>query len=381
MPVRSIARPIGILILLVSFAYPSIAIAHDATPGASPVAGGLEVVASGLTNPRGFTWGDDGTLYLVLAGTGGDTQLEVQATPLPFMVGDSGSLATIVSGCPTPMAEGIPSLYWADAGWTWGPMDVVTIAGELYVLAGGGHTADAPNGIYRVLDDGSLELVADLATWASENPPAFIAPDYNVEGSWFDLETDGEKLWVSEAVGGRLLTVTREGEITLVADLSEGHLVPTGVALDGEGGAYVGFETTVPYPDGSSKVVHVAADGTVSDQWTGLTAVTDLVLGPDGVLYAAEMATNNLDAEPYLNPGSGRIVRQTGPDSMEDVVTDIDYPAYLGFDTEGSLYFTAPAFGENRGEGLGMLVRVDMSTIPVSMSGAMSDEQPTCASS
>ena len=30
-----------------------------------------EIVARGLTNPRGFTWGEDGTLYVALAGTGG----------------------------------------------------------------------------------------------------------------------------------------------------------------------------------------------------------------------------------------------------------------------------------------------------------------------
>ena len=31
----------------------------------------LEIIAGGLTNPRGFTWGEDGTLYVALAGTGG----------------------------------------------------------------------------------------------------------------------------------------------------------------------------------------------------------------------------------------------------------------------------------------------------------------------
>ena len=78
-----------------------------------------------------------------------------------------------------------------------------------------------------------------------------------------------------------------DGEITLYADLSEGHLVPTGIAVDDSGNAFVGFETTPPYENGASKVVKIAPDGTVSDAWTGLTAVTDVEIGPDGVLYAA----------------------------------------------------------------------------------------------
>lgn len=45
-------------------------------------------------------------------------------------------------------------------------------------------------------------------------------------------------------------------------------------------------------------MIHVTADGTVSDYWTGLTAVADLVMGPDGVLYAAEMATKGASCTP-----------------------------------------------------------------------------------
>ena len=48
----------------------------------------------------------------------------------------------------------------------------------------------------------------------------------------------------------------------------ERALVPTGIAGDAEGNAFVGFETTPPYADGSSKVVKVTPDGTVTDHWT-----------------------------------------------------------------------------------------------------------------
>jgi hypothetical protein len=359
----------------------SVAAAQVATPAAPPVPG-VTVIASGLTNPRGFTWGDDGTLYLALAGTGGTEQLVVEATPLPLYPGQSASIVSVANGCTTPIADGLPSLFLADAGWVFGVTDVAILNGELYALAAGSTDPNSPNGIYKVTTDGTVTLVADLASWFADHPPTVVAPDYEPTGNPFDMEAGTDRLWVTEAVGGRLVTVTPDGTITLVADLSKDHLVPDGLALDGKGGAYVGFETTPPYGTGASKVVHVAADGTVTDAWTGLTALTDVVLGPDGTLYAAEMATNNLEQAPFLRPNSGVIVRQTGPDALEEVVTDISYPVFFAFDPTGALYLDYPGFGtlENRGQGIGVLVSIDISSgTPVSLAG-METPTPTCAS-
>src|SRR5215208_5688248 len=45
--------------------------AQEASPVASPTTGAPSAVASGLVNPRGFLWTDDGTLFVAQAGTGG----------------------------------------------------------------------------------------------------------------------------------------------------------------------------------------------------------------------------------------------------------------------------------------------------------------------
>ena len=118
----------------------------------------------------------------------------------------------------------------------------------------------------------------------------------------------------------------------------------------------------------------------MTDAWTGLTAVTDIAMGPDGVLYAAEMSTGNADSAPFLQPNSGKIVRQTGADSLEEVVTDVPYPAFIGFDAAGALVLAYPGFGtpENRGEGIGSLVSIDISGgTSVSLAG-MEMPDPTC---
>lgn len=371
------------LLLALALSLASITVlAQESTPETGSLPDGVEVIASGLTNPRGFTWDASGNLYLALAGTGGPNQVVADGTPYPFFTGDSSSVVRVENGCTVPVAEGIVSNLWTDPGWIWGAMDVAVFNGQLYALLGGGGAdvgqPDRPNGVYVVNADGTIELFADLSAWFRDNPPAFIPFDYGADGSLFDLEADADRLWVTEAVGGRLISITADGTISLVADLSDDHRVPTGIAPAPDGGAYVNHETVVPFPDGAAVVIHVALDGTETDAWTGLTAGTDLAMGPDGVLYAAEMATGNLDEPPYLNPGTGRIVRQTGPDSSEPVVVDADYPVYLGFGPDGALYLTYPAFGEDAGEGLGALLRIDLAAdLPVSLAG-LGTLAPTC---
>jgi hypothetical protein len=370
-----------IVLPLVTVALAGVAVPHAPQAKAAGLPAGVEVVAAGLTSPRGFAWSPDGSLYMALAGSGGASRFEV-ADGFTMEIGLSSSVATVADGCATPVVAGLVSAHWVEPGWVWGAMDVAFIADELYVLvSGAGPTWLSPSsfsGVFRINDDATMTMVADVTTWLPDNPPAFTPPDYNADGSLFDLEAAGDALLLSEAVGGQLLRVTTAGEITTVADLSEGHLVPTGIAVDGEGNAYVGFETTPPYPDGASKVVKVTPDGTVSDEWTGLTAVTDVAIGPDGTLYAAEMATGNLDAEPFLRPGSGRVVRQNGPDGLEEVLTDVAYPVTLGFDTEGALHVAYPAFAPNAGAEQGALLRIDPATeTPISLAG-LEDLPSTC---
>ena len=163
-----------------------------------------------------------------------------------------------------------------------------------------------------------------------------------------------------------------DGTVTRVVDLSEQHRVPTGLAAAPQGGVYVGFLTPVPYPDGTSRVIHVAPDGTVTEVWTGLTAVTGVAVGPDGTLYASEMSTGNLEEPPFAVPGSGRIVHQTGPDSSEDVATGLMFPIALAFGPDGALYVSMPAFGADSGEGT--ISRIDLT-------GSTGEAAPTTACS
>jgi hypothetical protein len=345
--------------LIALLAVPVAAIAQDATPPAATSS--LAVVASGLTNPRGFTWGPDGTMYMALAGWGGDTRIPA-VEGFTANIGLSSSVVTIVDGCTTPVVQGLVSALWEEAGWVWGAMDVAFLGSDLYVLiSGAGPSWVSPSsfsGVYKINGDGTMTMVADLTNWLPQNLPASIPPDYGSDGSLFDLEATADALYLSEAVGGLVIKVTPAGEISTVADLSQEHPVPTGLAIAEDGSIYVGYENAIPYPNGGSKVSKIAPDGTVSDAWTGLTRVADVAMGPDGVLYAAELSTNNTDTEPYVHPGTGRIVKQSGPDSLEVVADGLDFPVYLDFGPDGALYVDGPANGANNGEG--WLGRIEM---------------------
>ncbi len=342
---------------------------------ASPVASspGISLYAGGLENPRGLTWDSDGAMYVALAGTGGSVAFSSatsdEATPVPDFAGKTASVVRIVVrddvvtlGCPVVVASGLPSTRGM-SGADQGPAAVAFLEGTLYILQDGGDSAmlfpDFPNGIYSVAPDGSLNLVADTRDWIKNNPVSHPAYDQGPEGETFAMIAGDSFLWVLESNSGQLLKVTPDGTITRVADLSDGHPVPTGLTWAPDGGVYISFLTPAPYTDGTSKVIHVDPVGNVTDVWTGLTMVTGLAVSPAGDLYALEMSTGNSKDAPYVQPHSGRIVKQTGPGTLTEVVTGLDYPIGMATGPDGALYVSTPAFGAT-GD-LGGIVRVDLS--------------------
>lgn len=264
--------------------------AQEASPVAGPQAGALDVVASGLTNPRGFLWAPDGSLYVAQAGVGGENPATEDAPTAqvvgPWLGGLSASVVRIESGCPILVAGDLPSSGGA-LGDFLGAEDLAILGDQLYASVDGGGAAhgneDQPSGVYRILGDGTAELVADLSAWVRANPVENIPGDFDPDAAGFSLVADetAGMLWVVDPNSGQVLSVSLDGAVTRVADLSEGHPVPTGLALAPRGGVYVGNLTAVPFPNGAAQVIHVAPDGAVTESWTGLTAVTDVAVGPE----------------------------------------------------------------------------------------------------
>ena len=360
-----------------------------ASQDATPVVGVLPpVVASGLTNPRGMIWSSDGSLLVALAGAAGSTAgvPEVPPPAGPFVGGPSAAVVRIDGGCPVPVASGLPSVHDGEGSIS-GASDLAILHDSLYVLiAGGGEVFGNPgttNGVYRIEDDGATTLIADTFAWLLQNPPdkaGWTAPPegYPTPGSPYAMVADEEAgvLWVVDALDGLILTVTPAGEIRLVGQLSEGHPVPTAIALAPGGGVDIGTLTAAPFLDGSAKVVHLDPDGTVSDVWTGLTAVTGLALAPDGTRYAVELSTGNTLEPPFLTPGSGRVVHQTGPDSLEVVASGLLFPVLGKIGPDHALYVSLPGIGAD--DGSGDIVRIALPGSSSRNASDTSDQEPAC---
>jgi hypothetical protein len=206
---------------------------------AGPTMATYATYATGLTNPRGLTFGPDGNLYVAEAGVGGG-QTPADIDPgcpdmvnvfSPFTAGYSGRVIRVLAdGTTEIVADGLPSV--TDNTLTnFGPTDLAFIGGTLYVLielGGCSHALpeDLP-AILRVNPDGSTTNVANLNAWLAKNPPFFIkdedpeTPDLEPDGVFHSMFAAGRYLYVVETNRGMLLRVDpRKGTIEKLYDMS-----------------------------------------------------------------------------------------------------------------------------------------------------------------
>ena len=333
------------------------------------------IAVGNLINPRGFVFDPSGQLVIAEAGTGGD-QAASEAVPGPtgpFTGGLTGQVVVGRDGCPTILASGLASARGA-GGDVIGPAAIAIVGEATFVLVTGGGAShgnpDQPAGIYDI-STGTPRLVADLSAWIRANPVANPpADDFDPDGSWYAMVADptGAFLWVVESNSEQILRVTLDGQISRAADLSAENQVPTAIVVAPDGAAYFGNFSPTPFAPGTASVSKINSDGTTEQVWTGLTMVTGLALDAQGTLYAAEMSDGR-DEPPYFVPGTGRIVRQTGPAAHGDVVTMLNLPTAIAFGPDDALYVSTPANGADGGNGL--ILRFDLTqSLPLTLDAA-----------
>ena len=157
-----------LVLVLLGTALPTAWAQDNATP-TGPLSSGLTVLANGLDSPRGFTWGPDGTLYLAIAGRGGDDLLPA-APGFTVHNGLTSSVVTVAAGCTTPVVQGLVSTFWEEPGWLWGAMDVAFLNDELYVLVSGAGPAWASPSFPRSASTRPSAICAKEAWGATCSP-------------------------------------------------------------------------------------------------------------------------------------------------------------------------------------------------------------------
>ena len=320
-----------------------------------------EVIATGFNAPQGILVDDEGAIWVIDSGLGGEEEIAFSAPGIGPTTGRFGETARVVRISNDGTQEEVATLPSIAAGEDLiGGARLALLDGNLYatnsqwlIEAG----PDRPANVSAIVQiaDGIVTEVAN--TWdieASDNPGGF-AVDSHPYG--LAAGPDG-LLWVADAGANDLLKVDpSDGTVTLVATFAglpsplpnpardnamETDPVPTGIAFDDEGTAYVSLLSGFPFLPGSTAVMQVAEDGTVSPYAVGLTTLTDLRMAPDGNLYAVQFA---VFGEQGPTPNSGAIVRVLPDAGSEIVAAGLAFPTSIDFDAEGNGYVTINGVG------------------------------------
>jgi hypothetical protein len=337
------------------------AVPVSAQPAAQDLPSNARVVASGLINPRGFTFAPDGALIVAEAGAMPEGFEVPHGPPTPMLrpgTTTTGRISRIdlTSGERTTLADGLPSSA-SSFGDTLGPVNVAYLGSDLYVLISAGPVHGWPNyasGVYKVNADGTVRLVGNLDAFNAKNPGAVIPPDDELANPYDMIAGDGA-LWITDGNRSQVFKVTPDGTVSRVSDLSQGHPVLTGIAAT-DGGVLTVELTAVPYVAGSGRVVKSSPTGETSTVAKATTAATGIAVAKDGTIYIVEHA-ESLGKPPFLGPVSGRVARLTGDGKLETVVGGLNQPTIARVGPDGALYVANLSVDGDHGEG--QILRID----------------------
>lgn len=361
----------------------TIATALSPLPVCAQQSAGYTVYANSLEGPRGLRFGPDGYLYVAEAALGGKNSTaglctQVPTPPGPYTGGLTARISRIDSkGARTTVASGFPSTI--SAGGVIGVADIAFLDGNLYALVGGGGCShgnpDYPSGVAKVdRSSGKWTMIADVGAWLKAHPAAFeSADDFEPDGTLYSMIAVGDRLYAVEPNHGQVISVTQDGTIRQVIDVSasEGHIVPTSIAHR-DGAFYVGNLNLFPIDPQWARILTVSKEQHpddedsapgfgqdygryhIVDSKAGFTTVVAVDFGPkDGLLYALELS----DAPGNPTPGAGRVVRVLRNGQIEEVIDGLAVPAGMTFGPDGRLYISN--FGAAPGA-LGQILRFEV---------------------
>ncbi len=376
---RCLLVPLFVLVALIPFA--GVSAAHDSD---------LEVVASGLDNPRGLDFGPWGPLYVAEAGRGGEGPcIETPESGIQC-VGASGAITKIWHGGQRRVLEGLPSIAAQGSPETpenpevlagsdaLGPNDISFSGFRAYFPVGlGGEPAlrDDQLGelgpefgqLYKASPYRGVRAVADLAAFEAAEDPDGVELNSNPVSV---LARHGHQ-YVVDAGANDLLKVGPTGGIRTLAVFPQRLIdpapipdlpnpfpmdaVPTAVVQGPDHDLYVSQLTGFPFPVGAANIYRVDKRGGEPEVYaSGFTNVTDLAFDRHGNLYVVEIATNGiLSGDPT---GALKRIARDGTVSEDLANGELVAPYGVTVSRKGHVYVSTHSTEPGTGE----VVRVDV---------------------
>ena len=361
-------------------------------PTAAHAQAGLQVVMSGLDNPYGLAFSPTGGLYVAEAGTGnggvGSGPGFVDGGGSHVYFGDTGAVSRLQGGVQTRVIGGLPSLgpvggneatglqglAFDGSGQLYGAfglggqeaqrtqliLDVLNTTG-----AGGTNAGDLGQVVRLNLGVGTVTPVSDLVPYETQNyttnNPDKTAPEANpygmvaLPGGGFAVSDGGGNVVLKAPAGGGSPTLlspipaqpnpTKMGPPTFQS-------VPTALALDSQGGLYVGEFTGYPFPAGAANVYKLdPVTGKPTVFASGFTTITGLTFGPNGQMYVLDDTTNGLASR--LGSGPGALFQVDPITGARTLLTSLTAGfTYTGLiaGADGALYISSQGAGAGSGE-------------------------------
>jgi hypothetical protein len=310
----------------------------------------VQVLATGLNNPRGVAVSPDGSLFVAQAGVGGKrcegSGQEAQC------FGFTGSIDRIVGGKRERYAAGFGSGGGRDGSFAAG-LDGVTIGpdGAVYGI----ETAAGPNpnqfgpefamqsGRVLRVDHGAKTAIGDnVGAYEYKNNPASDDRNSNPYGiAWSPIG-----FAVADAGANALLLVNPSGRVTTIATFRPqkfgpyaAQSVPTSVVWH-DGAFYVGELGGGGAPRGKARVWKVVPGQRPTVYATGFTTISGVAFGPDGSLYIDELSTAGLGAFERGKFGGALIRIWPNGRRTEIAPGKLTAPAGIAVGADGTVYVT-----------------------------------------
>ena len=237
------------------------------------------------------------------------------------------------TGDKTLFASGLPERF---PGLPFGGvMDVAFYGSTAYALVSvvePGLVACDPDlvGIYRIDGPSSSTLVADIGTFACENPPptAFALPT----GVQYALEPFRGGFLVTDGHHNRVYRVTLDGTVTQMIQF--GDIVPTGLAVRGTT-IFMAEAGPVPHEPQNGKIVSFEAGSSSSATVaSGARLAVDVEIGRGQTLFALSQGEFPCGGDPSCagSPAShdtGALLRANANGTMTTVADELDQPSSL----------------------------------------------------